>query len=115
MGLWDSLFGKKVVVSFQDDRGETLKRTVTAKQLAQWEADGKVDRLATVKVHMLEPSGTRTTVWEIGKDVPEEVAKQALDPETGCLYAMTYLEAGRAKTVVMTKAKWLLGKQAMGE
>ena len=115
MGLWDSLFGKKVVITTQDGNRKTISKSVPTKQLDQWEADDKVQRLPMVEVHMLDPKGSHTTQWEVGKDVPQDVVAHAIDPESGCLYAMTYYEAGKGKMVVMTKAKWLAAKKAMGE
>ena len=115
MGLWDSLFGKKATLELSDENGRPIKRVVTEKQLKDWEAKGMVSVLPLVQVHVLDPKGSYTTKWQVGKDISEEIASKAKDSVTGDLYAMTYYEAGEPKTVVLLKSRWLEAKAAMGE
>ena len=115
MGLFDSLFGKKVTLNLKDNAGNPIQRVVSAKQLEQWKAEGKISVLPTIRVHILDPMGSRTAEWQIGKDIPEAIVAKSKDPATGDLYAMTVYEAGVPKTSVIPKAYWLKAKAAMGE
>ena len=115
MGLIDSFFGKKVTLNLTDEDGKPIKRVVSEKQLKQWEAEGKISVLPTIRVHILDPMGSHTADWQIGKDISQEIVTKARDPETGDLYALKVYEAGVPKTSVLPKAHWLKAKAAMGE
>jgi len=115
MGLFDSLFGKKVTLNLTDSGGKPIKRVVSEKQLEQWKSEGKISELPTIRVHILDPMGSHTANWQIGKDISEEIVAKAKDPATGDLYAMRVYEAGVPKTSVLPKEHWLKAKSAMGE
>ena len=42
MGLFDSLFGKKVTLNLTDNDGKPIKRVVSEKQLEQWKTEGRM-------------------------------------------------------------------------
>ena len=115
MGLLDSLFGKKVTLNLTGEDGEPIQRTVSEKQLKQWEAEGKISVLPTIRVHILDPKGSHIATWQIGKDISEEIVAKAKDPQTGDLYALRVYEAGVPRTSVLPKAHWLKTKATMGE
>ena len=115
MGLFDSLFGKKVTLDLTGDDGKRVQRTVAENKLKQWGAEGKLSVFPTIRVHILDPKGSHTADWQIWRDIPEQVVAMAKQPQTGDLYALTVYEAGVPKTSVLPKAHWLKAKAAMGE
>ncbi len=42
MGLWDSLFGKKVTIQGQDENGNQFKKHASERQFKEWERDDLV-------------------------------------------------------------------------
>ena len=115
MGILDSLFGKKATLTLQGDDGQSITRTVSEKKLKQWEAEGLIRTLQTVRVHILDPKGSHDADWVIGTDISEELVAKAKDPNSGELYALTVYGAGNPKTSLMPKEHWLKVKIAMGE
>ena len=115
MGLFNSLFGKKVTLNLTGDDGKPAKRVVAEKHLEQWKAEGAISAIQMIRVHILDPKGSHSTDWQIGKDISEERVAKSKDPETGELYALRVYEAGVPKTSVMPKVYWLEAKAAMGE
>lgn len=85
------------------------------KQIQEWEASGKISMIEAVKVHVLDPHGSYSAHWQVGKQVSAETVAKQRDPATGDLYAVTVYEAGKPRTVVLPKAHWLKTKAAMGE
>lgn len=115
MGLWDSLFGKKVTIQGQDENGNPFEKQVSEKQFREWERDGLLSKQEVVEVHVLDPKGSYTAHWKIGEDIPADVVEKFKNPATNKLYALTVYEAGNPKTSVLPHAKWLEIKAAMGE
>ncbi|MCC6206989.1 MAG: hypothetical protein IT488_02385 [Gammaproteobacteria bacterium] len=115
MGLWDSVFGKKVTIQGRDENGKPFETKVSEKQFKKWEQEGLLSKTAVVEVQVLDPKGSYTTHWKIGEDIPAEVVEKFKNPDTNKLYALTVYEAGEPKTSVLQHAKWLEIKAAMGE
>ena len=113
MGLFGSIFGKKVVLEGRDEAGNPYKKKVSESQLEQWEKQGKIEKLEAVTVHMLDPNGSYTTDWIVGKDIPVDIAEKARNPETNDLYAITVYREGRPETSVVVYDTWLKMKAAM--
>ncbi len=115
MGLWDSVFGKKITIQGRDKNGEPIETKVSAKQFSKWEQEGALSKVDVVEVHVLDPKGSYTTQWKIGEDIPVDVVLKFKNPATNGIYALTVYEAGQPKTSVLQHAKWLEIKLAMGE
>ncbi len=115
MGLRDSLFGKKVTIQGHDENGRPLETKVSEEQFKNWEQEGLLSKTEVVELHVLDPNGSYTTHWEVGKDIPAEVVEKFKNPATNKLYAVTVYEAGEPKTSLLQHAKWLEIKVAMGE
>ena len=115
MGLWDSVFGKKITIQGRDNNDKPFETKVSEKQLKKWEKDGLLSKVQLVEVHVLDPKGSYTTQWKIGEDIPLEMVEKFKNPATNKLYALTVYEAGEPKTSVLQHAKWLEIKIAMGE
>ncbi|MBT9154546.1 MAG: hypothetical protein DDT39_01224 [Firmicutes bacterium] len=110
MGIWDSLFGKKVTLQFRDEAGNLVERKISEAQLKKLEASGAISKTQVVEVHVLDPQGNYSTTWEIGKDISADIVQQAKDPQTGALYALTTYEGGKPTTHVCKKEHWLAVK-----
>ncbi len=115
MGIFNSLFGKKVTIQGHDENGNSFERTVSEKQFHEWEKEGLLSTQEVIEVHVLDPKGSYTAHWKIGEDIPVEVVEKFKNLATNKLYALTVYEAGRPKTSVLPHAKWLEVKVAMGE
>ncbi len=115
MGLWDSLFGKKVTIQGQDENGNQFKKHASERQFKEWERDDLISKQEVVEVHVLDPKGSYAVHWKIGEDIPSDVVNKFKNPATNKLYALTMYEAGNPKTIVLPHAKWLEAKAAMGE
>lgn len=115
MGLFNSLFGKKLTIQGQDENGNPFEQEVSKKQFSEWEEDALLSKQEAVEVHVLDPKGSYTTHWRIGEDIPAEVVDKFKNPATNKLYALTVYKAGKPKTSVLPHAKWLEVKVAMGE
>lgn len=115
MGLWDSLFGKKVTIQGQDENGNPFETKVSEKQFREWERDGLLSTKEVVEVHVLDPKGSYTAHWKIGEDISADIVEKFKNPATNKLYALTVYKAGKPETSVLPHAKWLEVKAAMGE
>ena len=115
MGLWGSLFGKKVTIQGHDENGKLFEREVSEKQFKEWEKDGLISTQEAVEVQVLDPKGSYTAHWKIGEDIPADVVEKFKNPATNKIYALTVYEAGEPKTSVLPHSKWLEIKAAMGE
>ncbi len=110
MGIWGSLFGKKVTIEFRDQAGNLVERKISEAQLKQLEASGGLSKIQAVEVHVLDPKGNYSAMWEIGKDISPAIVSKAKDPQTGALYAITTYEGGKPTTHVCAKEIWLKAK-----
>ncbi len=115
MGLWGSLFGKKVTIQGQDENGKPFEREVSEKQFKEWEKDGLISTQEVVEVKVLDPKGSYEARWTVGADIPADVVEKFKKPATNKIYALTVYEAGEPKTSVLPHSKWLEIKAAMGE
>ena len=115
MGLWGSLFGKKVTIQGHDENGKPFETKVSEKQFRAWEKDGLLSTQKVVEVHVLDPNGSYTAHWKVGEDIPADIVEKFKNPATNKVYALTVYEAGEPKTSVLPHAKWLEIKVAMGE
>ncbi len=115
MGLWGSLFGKKVTIQGHDENGKPFERKVSEKQFKEWEKDGLISTQKVVEAQVLDPKGSYIAHWKIGEDIPADVVEKFKNPATNKIYALTVYEAGEPKTSVLPHAKWLEIKAAMGE
>ena len=115
MGLWGSLFGKKVTIQRHDENGKPFETKVPEKQFRAWEKDGLLSAQEVVEVHVLDPKGSYTAHWKVGEDIPAVIVEEFKNPATNRVYALTVYEAGEPKTSVLPHAKWLEIKVAMGE
>jgi len=115
MGLWGSLFGKKVTIQGHDENGKPFEKEISEKQFKAWKKDGLISTQEVVEVQVLDPNGSYTAHWKIGEDIPADVVEKFKNPATNKVYALTVYEAGEPQTNVLPHAKWLEIKAAMGE
>lgn len=106
VGLWDLFFGEKVTLEVPGDDGDIIKRVVTKKWLEKMQSESKATRVSTVTVHILDTTGYSIEEWGIGTDVNAATVDKFRDPGTGNLYALSFYEGGKPKTIVLTKAQW---------
>jgi hypothetical protein len=67
-----------------------------------------------VDVCILDQNGIHKTVWTIGEEVPAHIFEKAYDAKAECLYAITTYDAGRPRTFVTTRERWLQARAAFG-
>jgi len=106
-GVWDSLFGKKVELEIPDGNGGITKRLVTKKWYENMLKEGKLSIIAddTIKVHMLHSiDGYIILEWVIGEDVDRETVMRFTDEQNNELYAMTFLQDGEEKVMIVKEA-----------
>lgn len=116
IGLWDSLFGKRVTLEIPNSCGQVVKRSVTKKWLECMQREEKPvsEETRIVKVHMLDASnGYRLLCWMINDDVEETTANMHRDPDTGDLYAIHYLDEGENRTEILNKHCWDMAYQKL--
>ena len=89
MGLWASLFGKKVTIQGQDENRKPFEREVSEKQFKEWEKEGLISKQEVVEVQVLDPKGSYTAHWKIGEDIPADLVEKFRNPATNKVYAFT--------------------------
>ncbi len=110
VGIWDALFGKRVVMEIPNISGEIVRRSVTRKWLEMVQnkinSDSSGDE-EIVKVHIIDGSqGYSVGYWIMGEDVGANYANRCKDNETGDLYVIHYFEDQEPKTKILTKEQW---------
>ena len=107
MGLWQSLFGKKVVLHGRDEGGKPFDVTVPEERFDEWKREGHLKKVEMVEVHVQDPvRGDYIARWEVGKDISVETVEKFKDPATDSLYAVIVYEAGEPQTSLVQHAKW---------
>jgi len=110
VGIWDTLFGKRVVMEIPNISGEIVRRSVTQKWLEM--AQNKINTNSPgneeiVKVHIIDGRhGYRVGYWIMGEDVGSNYANHCKDSETGELYVIHYFEDQEPKIKMLTKEQW---------
>jgi len=103
VGLWDSMFGKKVTIDVPNGQGGIVKRTATEKFLNKMITQGKMARV--IGVHIMNTiTGYEFRNWTIGEDISEDLVNRFSDPETGELYVIVAYVDGDPKTMVLQKS-----------
>lgn len=110
LGIWDGIFGDKVVLEIPDKTGNIIKQTVTKKWLDKMESEGKISMKhePTICVHLLDPlkSGPTTDYWTIGKNIDQDMVDKFRDKATNAVYVIIAYQAGSPSTMIVTKKIW---------
>ena len=78
-------------------------------------AASQADKRQRVTAHIASPDGTQTREVRVGGEITEEQYTRHKDPVTGEIYALTYYEAGQAKTAFVTLTVWAQAVARMHE
>lgn len=138
VGLWDSLFGKKLTIAIPRPNGTIRKVKITQKWFHEMQRQGKITPMpaSTVKVNVLDPMGGidlnatkdpseildavmqptefhQVETWTIGKDISQEQYQRFVDPDTQELYVLTTYENGQPSSHLVPRSLWQHGKQMM--
>lgn len=105
LGLWDSLFGKRVKLEIPTEDGEVIKRDVSEKWLRKMEEEKKFSRL--IKTNILDPiKGVYVEYWSIGKEIDENTYNQFKDENSNEIYILNVYEEGKLNTFLLKKEMW---------
>lgn len=109
VGLWDTIFGKRITLEIPTCCGEVVRRSVTERwyELMRNRGTVMVTEERVVKVHMLDAAkGYTVLCWMVDEDIEKNLVKRYKDRDTGDLYAIHYFEEGEPKTEVLQKERW---------
>lgn len=106
MGLFDSLFGKKVTLEIPDQDGNIVKRKISKKMFDEMIAKGELHPSDTVKAHILDPNqGYYSADWVVGQDISEEHVEKFATPSSE-IYVVVAYERGEPNVMITTKEIW---------
>ncbi len=103
------LFQKKVEVTIPDGAGGTKTVKIPQKEFDQWVRDGKITKMRTCKVYILDPmKGCYTASWSIGDggNVSVETYERFKDRD-GDLYALAVYREGVPENHITTRDFWV--------
>ncbi len=106
MGLFKNLFGKKIEITVTDENGISRAKQVLESDLKQWERDGKISMMKTIKANVAGLNGVRIEEWTIGVDVSKESIDKFADKTTGELYVGEHYKKGEPIQYLMMKDAW---------
>ena len=106
MSLFDKLFGEKIEITFTDENGIERSRKVLKSDWEQWERDGRVSKMKTIRANVSGLRGVRIEEWTVGIEIDEETVNKFLDEATGELYVLEVLEEGVPNRYVIMKDRW---------
>lgn len=115
MGIWDRLFGEKVVLEIPDASGNIIKKKVTSRWFKHMQALEKVSLIPTVCVHILDPliPEPTTAYYRIGEEITQEQVDKFLDSKTQAIYALIVYSNGEPRMYLVIKPVWDETKRAM--
>jgi len=106
MGLFGSLFGKKITVQLPDEQGRIVERKITKKMFDKLVTQGIIQEIDAVQAHILDPlKGYYVSNWRLGEDIDRETADK-FATENKQLYVAIAYEEGEPQTMVMKKEVW---------
>ncbi len=106
MGLFKDLFGKKIEITVTDENGVSRTKQVLKSDLEQWERDGKITKMKTIRVNIAGLNGVRIEEWTIGTEVQKESIDKFADKSTGELYIGEHYKEGKPIKYFMMKEAW---------
>ena len=132
VGLWDALFGVRTTMEFPSSTGGMKRVSVTMKWLEQMQRERKITPISQPMVRVnifdnrsgltpeqieeMEPTQLMDTWlerspfivehWTVGIEVPEEMHRKFLDPETEELYAIRQYENGEPRVCLVRRDVW---------
>ena len=109
VGLWDMLFGKKMVAELPGPGGsdDARRLRVSVKWFERMRREGKIAGAENaVFVYVTDPKGDYSTTLTVGKELNQEQVDALMDPATQALYAVTADSEGKPRTVFVPKKMW---------
>ena len=115
VGLFDRLFGEKVILEAEGPDGTPVTRLVTKKWLQKMEREGKARPLESVLVHVIDPvAGYYQTRWIVGQDVSPEIVARSHSDGHEDIYAMVVYRDGEPHFSVVSRALWEEARREIG-
>lgn len=106
MGFFKDLFGKKVEITVTDENGISRTKQVLKSDLEQWERDGEISKMKTIRVNIAGLNGVRIEEWTIGIEAQKESIDKFADKSTGELYVGEHYKEGEPIQHFMMKDAW---------
>ncbi|OAB45987.1 hypothetical protein [Paenibacillus glacialis] len=106
VGVWDSLFGKKVELELKNDKGNTVKRKISEKLYNQLLMEDKIEEIVNAVIFNTMNGLLSEVIYKIDEEISMESYKKFKNIDTGKIYIIEYYEEGELSSMILTKEKF---------